>query len=502
VRATSSRAALIALMAAVGGGLAGAPASASTGQCPPQVPDCPTPAPGSGHHKVHRLKPWNSRYLYRVQQGGAAYREPHAGARRKPETLAAGSWLPITCQVVTFTGGAPAVWDRIAGVGWVPDRWLKTYTDGRLAGSPTCTPPFPDHVWNLQPWRKDLRYRVVRTSPAWHQPTRSGPPKPHWVRRGTWVRVACQVRGARVAGSRLWDRVDGEFVPDARLKTWTDGRLAGAPRCHVPYYPSIDSGHYVALGDSYSSGLGAGNYMEALPPGRKKQCDRSYLAYARPLEDYWEPPRFLNDDTDFLACQGDVTSDVLTKQIPHMRRKATAVTITIGGNDMGFASILKACLLNSGCSDAVRAHFGPIDTQHTTRPLQRLSRRLGRVYGAIHRRAPHATVVVLGYPKVLGPEIDGCFGLSNDDLPMLHRAGLRLNQTIRFATERRGPNFHFASLAGVFAGHEACGSEADEWINSPRHLQYYREYFHPNYPGQQEIAKAVIRRLPRLFRPY
>jgi lysophospholipase L1-like esterase len=207
----------------------------------------------------------------------------------------------------------------------------------------------------------------------------------------------------------------------------------------------------------------------------------------------------MSEASDFLACQGDVTSDVLSKQIPHMRRRATAVTITIGGNDMGFSSIIKACLANFDCPKAVRNHFGPIAREKSTGKLRALAAKLRKTYVAIRRRAPHATVVVVGSPDVVGSHIDGCFGLSDGDLPMLHLAEKRLNDTIHSVVRARGKNFHFVSLSGVFAGHEACTGLPDPWINTPDHLEYYREYFHPNYEGQQAIAAAVKHKLPKLF---
>jgi hypothetical protein len=39
---------------------------------------------------------------------------------------------------------------------------MKTFTDGRLEGSPTCRIPHPEHVWYQQPWAAGKLYRAKR----------------------------------------------------------------------------------------------------------------------------------------------------------------------------------------------------------------------------------------------------------------------------------------------------------------------------------------------------
>jgi lysophospholipase L1-like esterase len=90
--------------------------------------------------------------------------------------------------------------------------------------------------------------------------------------------------------------------------------------------------NYVALGDSYSSGTGTRDY--SLNSG----CQRGPYAY----------PALIKADRPgtnltFVACSGATTGDVLANQVPSLNASTNVVTITIGGNDAGFSSVITAC---------------------------------------------------------------------------------------------------------------------------------------------------------------
>ena len=94
--------------------------------------------------------------------------------------------------------------------------------------------------------------------------------------------------------------------------------------------------HYVALGDSYSSGVGAGSYISA-----SGSCDRSTNAYSQLWVNSRHPAGYVS-----VACSGATTQDVLNSQISALSSGTTLVSITIGGNDVGFSSVMKTCVLD------------------------------------------------------------------------------------------------------------------------------------------------------------
>ncbi len=81
--------------------------------------------------------------------------------------------------------------------------------------------------------------------------------------------------------------------------------------------------NYVALGDSYASGTGAGSY------GNSGSCYRSANAYA-PL---WASSH--GATLSFVACSGADTADVLNSQVSALNAATTLVTISIGATTPG-----------------------------------------------------------------------------------------------------------------------------------------------------------------------
>src|SRR4051794_15174242 len=152
---------------------------------------------------------------------------------------------------------------------------------------------------------------------------------------------------------------------------------------------------YVALGDSYSSGVGSGSYISS-----SGDCKRSTKAYPYLWAAAHSPSTF-----DFTACSGARTGDVLSGQLGPLSTATGLVSISIGGNDAGFSGVMTTCVLQSDstCLSRINTAKAYVDS---TLPGQ-----LNTVYNAISAKAPNAHVVVLGYPRFyqLGTT---CVGLS------------------------------------------------------------------------------------------
>ena len=73
----------------------------------------------------------------------------------------------------------------------------------------------------------------------------------------------------------------------------------------MPAADAASSVSYVALGDSYSSGLGAGSYISS-----SGSCDRSTNAYPEQWAAANSPASFVS-----VACAGATTSDVINGQV-------------------------------------------------------------------------------------------------------------------------------------------------------------------------------------------
>jgi lysophospholipase L1-like esterase len=227
---------------------------------------------------------------------------------------------------------------------------------------------------------------------------------------------------------------------------------------------AASSVRYVALGDSYSAGLGAGNYIPA-----SGSCDRSNDAYPALWSAANAPASYLS-----VACSGATTSTVLSSQIPALSTATTLVSITIGGNDVGFQSVMETCVLfsTSTCARAVGAAESETASQ--------LPVELDGVLNAITAAAPNARVVVLGYPHLydLGRSA-GCIGLSTTDRTDLNQAADLLDGQIQAAAFRHDDVF--GDVRSAFAANEICDS--DSWLHSVNFLDLSESY-HPTAAGQ------------------
>jgi lysophospholipase L1-like esterase len=223
--------------------------------------------------------------------------------------------------------------------------------------------------------------------------------------------------------------------------------------------------NYVALGDSYSSGLGAGDYISS-----SGSCDRSTNAYPEQWAAANSPATFTS-----AACSGATTADVINSQVSALRASTTLVSITIGGNDAGFSSVMETCVLasTSTCVNAVKTAETFVAGQ--------LPARLDSTLQTIAADAPNAKVVVLGYPDLYDLSKSGsCIGLSTQDRTALNQGADDLDNALQAAAEAN--NDTFADVRGQFGGHEICDSGS--WLHSVDIFAISTSY-HPTAAGQE-----------------
>ncbi|MET9231825.1 SGNH/GDSL hydrolase family protein [Lentzea sp. NPDC003310] len=236
------------------------------------------------------------------------------------------------------------------------------------------------------------------------------------------------------------------------------GVLAVALLAPAPIAPE-----YVALGDSYASGAGAGSYVDG-------SCRRSSNAY--PALQGAEFPLFR-----FVACSGATTKS-LRSQFRALTSNTTFVTITIGGNDLGFTDVLTTCTLSGdrACEKRVAEAVGFVRSQ--------LPGRLDATYATIKDAAPAARLVVLGYPRLFTPD-DGCRTLSRVKRQALNDAADQLSDEVAKAADRAGARY--VDVREAFADHGVCAAEP--WINGL--VSPTADSYHPNSAGQAAYFRAL-----------
>lgn len=221
---------------------------------------------------------------------------------------------------------------------------------------------------------------------------------------------------------------------------------------------------YVALGDSYSSGTGTRTYYED-----GTSCKRSPYAYPSLIS------AARSYALNFRACSGATTADVTNTQLGALSGSTNYVSISIGGNDAGFADVMTTCAMPSWMSNC----NGRIDTAENF-VKNTLPGRLRTLYTSIRSKAPNAKVVVVGYPRIfMGEDCNAGTWFSPQEQSRLNAMADLINSKTKSIASAKG--FAFADPTGRFIGHAVC--DDPEWINGLSNP--IDESYHPNIDGQR-----------------
>jgi lysophospholipase L1-like esterase len=235
------------------------------------------------------------------------------------------------------------------------------------------------------------------------------------------------------------------------------GAVAGAPA------EAATGAEYVALGDSYASGVGAAPYNAS-----SGNCQRSPNNY--PHQYAGAHPSYRLKD---VTCSGAAIADVRSNQLSALSGMTSLVTLTVGGNDAQFATVVQDCLTEDDATCAT------VTEQMSKYAKNQLVTKLASLYKDIKAHAPHARVFVMGYPRTLAPT--GSCG--NIDLSPAKRTAMNgMADALAEGTQAaaKAAKVHFIDMRAQFTGHGACGS--DPWIHGVD-LSDLTEIFHPNLAG-------------------
>lgn len=239
----------------------------------------------------------------------------------------------------------------------------------------------------------------------------------------------------------------------------------------VPAVSEAAGGSYVALGDSYTSGVGTRSYL-----ADGTSCQRS--VYSHPSLIAAQRGYSLN----FRACSGATVADVTNLQLGALSSGTDYVSISVGGNDAGFAKVITACAQPwwaANCNAEV--------DKAQTYIKNTLPSALSTLYSRIHNRAPNATVVVVGYPRLfMGEDCNAGTWFSSAEMQRLNETADLLNSKTSAQATAKG--FAFADPSSRFVGHAVCDDV--EWVNG---LSYpISESYHPNRAGQSSGYQPVV----------
>lgn len=301
----------------------------------------------------------------------------------------------------------------------------------------------------------------------------------------------------------------------------------------------------VVMGDSYSAGEGAGDYLAGTDdPKHGSMCHRSDKTYAK----------VLFDSARNIACSGAVIDDLRGKQKSGSQQVISqidalhdltkgpnppdGVLLTLGGNTIGFKDVIIECIATPRCSfsdvpsSAVEVlspaeylkefRFGyGAEIDHGDKlnevynigdPLKRAFADIDKVINSedvVMKRGHEAPIVVLPYARITprsGTGKNGCqLGFNTRELPYLNQLVDALNLTIHVAVGQMANQkrpFYFADdVQEAFQpGHTICDDtqsyavfrRADiDGASKLSTVSSRTETAHPNANGYAAIASAL-----------
>ncbi|MGN0099303.1 MAG: SGNH/GDSL hydrolase family protein [Dietzia sp.] len=276
--------------------------------------------------------------------------------------------------------------------------------------------------------------------------------------------------------------------------------------------PGTGPSKYVALGDSYAA---VGRIAPGAWGAGPVACVRTSDAYPTVVARELGVGTFVN-----ATCGGAVVDDFSAvgrtgapPQFDALDADTDLVSVTIGGNDVGFAAVIVACAVRpntapellplvDGATGNLSRGFDPttgcsdvIDRQ-AAEALERLDQRLDGVYAEIARRAPDARVVTVGYLAAV-PEDDAIIRQSPSCAPFMgisaeERAKVRgfqdgINRVVRDAAERND----VAVVIPDEPGHSMCEAPERRWVDFTG-LETGVVPVHPTTAGHAHVADRVL----------
>lgn len=252
--------------------------------------------------------------------------------------------------------------------------------------------------------------------------------------------------------------------------------------------PARPNVNYVALGDSYASGQGSEHSIADLDAS-SGACLRYKTAYPN----LYATARFIKVNLFSVACSGATAMSVYGTQLGALSSSTNLVTITAGGNDVGFSATVSACILPpasygplvaagaaAACQNAISAASAAITGAQFAPGLVSL-------YGAIEAAAPIAKLAVVGYPDLFGA--GACTRVNNYFSPTVQKQldGLAVQLNAYTAYAAAYVHATFVDVQPAFAAHGLCA--ANSWINS--NVNDLAAVLHPTAVGQLAYFHAL-----------
>jgi lysophospholipase L1-like esterase len=261
------------------------------------------------------------------------------------------------------------------------------------------------------------------------------------------------------------------------------GALAGAA--------GASAATYTSLGDSYASGPLIPN--QSLSPLGCLRSDHNYAHLTA-----GQLGLTLSD----ASCSGATTVDMTQAQnvtpgpnppqFNALTPSTQIVSVTIGGNDIGFSEVAESCITLNPFSTPCKNKYDAGGHDQLAERIAVAAPKVAAVLQGIHSRSPSARVFVVNYPAIFPETGSGCWPqmpISFGDTPYLRSTEQHLDQML--AEQAAANNATLVNWYQASIGHDACKSSSTRWVE-PLVPGELAAPIHPNKAGMQGGATALV----------
>jgi GDSL-like Lipase/Acylhydrolase family len=244
--------------------------------------------------------------------------------------------------------------------------------------------------------------------------------------------------------------------------------------------------NYVALGDSYAAGPIIPNQIA--PLGCLKS-DHNYAHLAAPTIGL-----SLRDPSCSGATTVDMTNPQETElgtnppQFNSLDAETTRVSLTIGGNDIGFSEIALSCVTLNPFSTPCKDKYDSGGKDQIAERIAATAPKVAAVLQGIHARSPAAKVFVVNYAAIFPETGFGCWPqmpMGFGDVPYLRSKEKELNAML--ATQAAANGATLVDWYKASIGHDACKGSSTRWVE-PVVPSNPAAPVHPNLAGMTGAA--------------
>ena len=248
---------------------------------------------------------------------------------------------------------------------------------------------------------------------------------------------------------------------------------------------------YTALGDSFAAGPLIPNPLA--PLGCLKSSNnygriaQRTLAFAEYRDATCSGAR-----TDHMTAPQNVSpGGPNPPQLNSLSADTQLVTLTIGGNDIGFSDLAQDCVTVLPFGSPCRDRYTRGGDQITAR-INAAAPKVDAVLDGIRARSPGAKVLVVNYSAIFPHSGNGCWPkmpVAPADVRWLREKHVQLNAMLAQQAAANGAVIVDVYSASV--GRDACAGSGTRWVE-PYVPGNAAAPLHPNLRGMQAMAAMVV----------